>query len=329
MTDIFVSYAHEDRERVILIVKELEKLRWSVFWDRNIPPGETWETFIGKALGECRCVLVVWSNCSVNSDWVKEEADEAKEKGRLVPLFLDAVLPPIGFRRIHAADLSDWKNNSSHQAFQELIGAIESKLSSSTLPSENGRDSVRRATQVSEPVLPKAEQGLVKKERSFSSGRLKTTSAIVAVVMFAVLVIVWFMSSKQESMPTGQASKAIAIPASIDAVKAKREAELRQKAEESRLKAEKEAADRLAAKERAKQAAADRLAAEERAKQEEADRLAAEAPIVIKQVAKKAAKKAPAKVASDSPSEAPVAPPAPLRVDRTSTYSVRPQFYNP
>jgi hypothetical protein len=47
MTDIFVSYAREDQERVRPIVKELEHRNWSVFWDLEIPPGETWESFIG------------------------------------------------------------------------------------------------------------------------------------------------------------------------------------------------------------------------------------------------------------------------------------------
>ncbi len=89
MTDIFISYAYEDQERVRPIVKELEKHGWIVFWDKNIPPGETWENSIGQALEESHCVLAVWSYSSVNSDWVKEEAEEAKEKGVLVPLFLD------------------------------------------------------------------------------------------------------------------------------------------------------------------------------------------------------------------------------------------------
>jgi len=47
---------------------------------------------IGKALEESHCLVAVWSYFSVNFDWVKEEADEAKQKGILVQLFLDAVV---------------------------------------------------------------------------------------------------------------------------------------------------------------------------------------------------------------------------------------------
>ena len=41
MADIFISYSNTDRDRVIPIVKALEKQGWSVFWDwRSIPVAE-------------------------------------------------------------------------------------------------------------------------------------------------------------------------------------------------------------------------------------------------------------------------------------------------
>ena len=46
MTDLFVSYDHEDQERVRPIVKELEKRGWIVFRDRKIPPGKKLGGFI-------------------------------------------------------------------------------------------------------------------------------------------------------------------------------------------------------------------------------------------------------------------------------------------
>ena len=137
MTDIFISYAREDTERVGKIIMELEKRGWSVFWDRDIPPGMRWHDFIAKALGESRCVLVVWSQHSINSAWVIEEAEEAKQRGVLVPLLLDAVSAPFGFGRIQAADLSDWKNNTSAPEFQQLIYAIDAKIAPSSKQGAN------------------------------------------------------------------------------------------------------------------------------------------------------------------------------------------------
>jgi len=41
MSDIFLSYASEDRARVLGLVKALEAQGWTVFWDRMIPAGKT------------------------------------------------------------------------------------------------------------------------------------------------------------------------------------------------------------------------------------------------------------------------------------------------
>lgn len=46
MTDIFVSYATEDRDRVRPLVEVLEAEGWDVFWDREIPPGRSWDDVI-------------------------------------------------------------------------------------------------------------------------------------------------------------------------------------------------------------------------------------------------------------------------------------------
>jgi len=141
MTDVFVSYARKDLKRVEPIVTALQTKGWSVFWDLEIPPGETWRGYIKKRLDESRCVLVVWSQRSINSHWVMEEADEALKRGILVPVRLDDVNPPFGFTHIHAADLTDWNNNGSHPQFQQCVDAITSRLSPPDQPSESAQRS--------------------------------------------------------------------------------------------------------------------------------------------------------------------------------------------
>ena len=127
MADIFISYAHEDKQRVGPIVDELEKIGWSVFWDRTIPPGQDWLSYIEKKLEGSNCVLVVWSLTSIKSakdNWVLDEVVEAKKRDILVPLRIDVVDAPFGFRRAQSADLSNWNNNSDDGEFQRLIAAI-------------------------------------------------------------------------------------------------------------------------------------------------------------------------------------------------------------
>ncbi|MEI7826080.1 MAG: SUMF1/EgtB/PvdO family nonheme iron enzyme [Chlorobiaceae bacterium] len=125
-SDVFISYAHEDELRVRSIVAELERMGWSVFWDRTIPVGKTWHSFIEQALSASRSVVVVWSKFSVVSEWVIEEAEYAKGKKILVPLLIDAVQPPFGFKRIQAANLAGWNNDKSHPEFRKCLDAIRS-----------------------------------------------------------------------------------------------------------------------------------------------------------------------------------------------------------
>lgn len=70
MSDIFISYASEDRERIQALVKVLEAEGWSVWWDRSVIPGEKYRQVISKALDAAKCVIVVWSRESVLSEWV-------------------------------------------------------------------------------------------------------------------------------------------------------------------------------------------------------------------------------------------------------------------
>src|SRR5207245_6725177 len=71
---------------------------------------------LDRELAQASCVLVVWSTSSIDSPWVLEEAEFGKERGALVPVRLDPVAPPIGFRAIQAADLTHWNGSRDDPA---------------------------------------------------------------------------------------------------------------------------------------------------------------------------------------------------------------------
>ena len=96
-----------------------------MFWDRRIPAGQTWRSYIGRALDQARCVVVAWSEHSINSKWVHEEADEGMEREILVPVLLDAVRPPRGFRGIQAADLLGWSPERPSPAFDSFLERLQ------------------------------------------------------------------------------------------------------------------------------------------------------------------------------------------------------------
>lgn len=128
MADIFVSYASEDLGRVVPLVEALETEGFSVWWDRRIGMGSSFDREIERELTAASCILVLWSRASIDSDWVREEASEGLEREILVPARLEDCRLPLGFRRAQTADLSRWPNDPS--AMNQLLGGIRATLSS-------------------------------------------------------------------------------------------------------------------------------------------------------------------------------------------------------
>ena len=128
MADVFLSYAREDRETAERLAHAIEKHGWSVWWDRHVPAGKRFDEVIAESLASARCVVVLWSDAAIASDWVGEEAEEARERGLMVPALIEAVEPPLGFRRIQAADLVAWKGDDGHPGLQRLLVDIRNLL---------------------------------------------------------------------------------------------------------------------------------------------------------------------------------------------------------
>ena len=147
MNDIFLSYASADHERARQLAEALERLGWSVWWDREIPPGKTFDQVIEEELNGARCVIVLWSKESVRSRWVKTEASAAAEKDRLIPVLIDDVAIPFEFKRIQAARLLEWYGTVSHEEFDRLVRAIKDVLGQP----DHSKSSVQKVTHVTQP----------------------------------------------------------------------------------------------------------------------------------------------------------------------------------
>jgi TIR domain-containing protein len=127
MADIFLSYANADRDRARELASSLERRGWSVWWDRKIIAGKSFDQVIEHELGTAKSVVVLWSKDSIVSEWVKNEAAVAVERGVLVPALVDRVQLPLEFRRKQAADLVGWDGDPSHEGFQAMcdgVGAV-------------------------------------------------------------------------------------------------------------------------------------------------------------------------------------------------------------
>jgi TIR domain/FHA domain len=124
MSELFLSYASEDFAVAKQVAQYLRDEGWSVFWDREIPVGKTWENVIEEQLLRAHCVVVLWSAASVVSEWVRAEAAAAADRGVLVPALIDASSPPLRFRIIQAANLVGWHGRREHMGWQHLIAGV-------------------------------------------------------------------------------------------------------------------------------------------------------------------------------------------------------------
>ena len=122
--NVFVSYSSKDRERIRPLVAALENEGIEVWWDREIPIGKTFDEVIEEELENSEAVVVVWSNNSIRSNWVLAEAEEAMRRGILVPVMLEETKIPLGFSRIQAANLSDWRPGSVHEDYDRWIDEV-------------------------------------------------------------------------------------------------------------------------------------------------------------------------------------------------------------
>ena len=194
MNDIFLSYDGRDLERVEVLAAALESKGWTVFFDRTIPPGKTWRQFIGKEIDECLCMVVAWSTHSVNSHWVCEEADDGLKRKVLVPILLDQIIPPWGFRSIQAASFVGWEgdtNSSSYlalcNAVTDLIGqpgAVQTKSSRLATPSKPSA-TLSKASIESKPAFIEPEMVVIPAGSFLMGGNVSDDEEPVHTVTFA------------------------------------------------------------------------------------------------------------------------------------------------
>lgn len=159
MNEIFISYSSKDRKTTRALVKLLEKSGWHVWWDKKIPPGKAFDTVISQSLDAAKCIIVLWSNNSVKSDWVMEEALEGMERKILVPIRIDSVKLPFGFRRLQTIDLTRWQGAASSNSFQQLATAINQLLQPITRAKQKKKPAPKTTTRRGKRKLSGALDG--------------------------------------------------------------------------------------------------------------------------------------------------------------------------
>jgi WD40 repeat protein len=125
---VFVSYGRADRERARRLAALLDERGFDVWWDPKIRPGVSYDRIIERALEASGCVIVLWSADSVDSDWVRAEADEGRKRKMLVPVLVEAVEPPLQFRLIETIDLTSWVEGDDPPAIDRLAASVSAHV---------------------------------------------------------------------------------------------------------------------------------------------------------------------------------------------------------
>ena len=128
MARLFLSYAREDAATASAVARNLERAGHTIWWDRHVGGGARFAAEIAAALKDAEAVVVLWSQGSIESSWVLDEAAEGRDSGRLVPVSIDGSTPPLGFRQFQAVDLAGWRGRRNAAAFRTLEQAIDAAV---------------------------------------------------------------------------------------------------------------------------------------------------------------------------------------------------------
>ncbi len=124
MAHLFISYSRSDRSAIEKLSAVLEAAGHSVWWDRHIRGGAAFAKDIESQLQKADAVIVAWSSDANESDWVKDEAVFARDKGKLLPICLATCEAPMGFRQYQSVDFSKWKGDPDAEPVQRLLSSI-------------------------------------------------------------------------------------------------------------------------------------------------------------------------------------------------------------
>jgi hypothetical protein len=123
-TDIFISYARQDRPAARIFAECFAQEGFSVWWDASLHSGETFDEVIEQRLRDAKAVVVLWSPRSVSSRWVRAEATLADRRNKLAPAIIEPCDRPIIFELTHAAELADWHGDKADPRWQTFVEDI-------------------------------------------------------------------------------------------------------------------------------------------------------------------------------------------------------------
>lgn len=123
MGGVFVSYARADEAKARVLAERLRSMGYAVWRDDQLPGHRAYAEVIEEQLKAADAVVVLWSQAASKSQWVRAEADAARQDGKIVQLTLDGSVPPLPFNQIHCVDFSSW-TGGDHPSWDNFASSL-------------------------------------------------------------------------------------------------------------------------------------------------------------------------------------------------------------
>jgi adenylate cyclase len=168
VSHVFISYARSTEEQATQVEKALREAGYGVWRDAELPAHRAYADVIEERLKAANAVVVLWSAEAVKSQWVRAEADAARELGTLIQASVDGTVPPMPFNQIQCADLKNWDGKDESIGWRKLRSSVETLAGPvQAKAAKPGRASAR---QLSVCVLPFQNMSGDAEQEYFSDG---------------------------------------------------------------------------------------------------------------------------------------------------------------
>lgn len=124
MDHVFISYARSSEAEAALIAGILDRLDYPVWWDQQLLAHAAYAEIIEERLRAAKAVIVIWTADAVKSQWVRAEANVAREAGTLVQMRVGDVVPPLPFNEIQCVDMTGWQGEADAPGWRKIIASI-------------------------------------------------------------------------------------------------------------------------------------------------------------------------------------------------------------
>lgn len=126
--DVFLAYSRSDETEANALKLALKRWGYSVWYDQDILPGVDWRREIVEQYRKSDCIVVLLSESSLNSTYLKMYIKRAIERGNLIAVAIQDRLDDVAISgllgNVQVFDVSDWRLTRDPKKLNQLLSAV-------------------------------------------------------------------------------------------------------------------------------------------------------------------------------------------------------------